>query len=240
MSSEQYLYRRESGTYYVRLCVPARLKAAVGRGDIHRTTGCRDFRFAKIVAAELAIYWHRAIQSLDRMDITKIKAGSIKLLGDGFVALVEASNALGASPLVLAEQLIAKHAPISVEAVKWTGWPVADIYQALDHYYDEGGQLEVVLDAEKLGGLQSQTKFTGRLQLRFHEEVLAVVGAEASIGVCQFMTGASPDRGFVCDLLGQLISTAMLEIRKIDVEAIRLNLSAQVTPEMEIAARVST
>lgn len=117
MSSAQYLYRRESGTYYVRLCVPARLKAAVGRGEIHRTTGCRDFRLAKIVAAELAIYWHRAIKSLDRMDITKIKAGSIKLLGDGFVTLVEASDALGTSPLVLAKQLIAKHAPFSVDFV---------------------------------------------------------------------------------------------------------------------------
>lgn len=142
MSSAQYLYRRASGTYYVRLCVPARLKDAVGHGEIHRSTGCRDFRLAKIVAAELAAHWHRSIQSLDRMDITKIKAGSIKLLGDGYVSLVEASNALGALPLILAQQLIAKQAPFSVEAIKWTGWPVADIYQALDHSYDDAGQLQ--------------------------------------------------------------------------------------------------
>lgn len=105
MSSAQYLYRRASGTYYVRLCVPARLQEAVGHGEIHRTTGCRDFRLAKIVAAELAAHWHRSIQSLDRMGITKIKAGSIKLLGDGYVSLVDASNALGTTPLILAQRV---------------------------------------------------------------------------------------------------------------------------------------
>ena len=50
MASAQYLYRRESGIYFVRLCVPTRLKAAVGKGEIHRTTGCRDYRLAKIAA----------------------------------------------------------------------------------------------------------------------------------------------------------------------------------------------
>jgi len=31
-----YLYRRASGIYFVRLCVPARLKAAVGKSELHR------------------------------------------------------------------------------------------------------------------------------------------------------------------------------------------------------------
>ncbi len=146
----------------------------MGHGEIHRTTGCRDFRLAKIVAGELAAHWHRAIQALERMDITKIKAGSIKLLGEGHVTLTDAASALGTTPLTLARELIARHAPFSIMSDKWLGWAVADIYQALDHSYDELGQLEVVLDSEKLGGLQAQTKFSGRLQIRFHQEVLAV------------------------------------------------------------------
>jgi hypothetical protein len=72
MSSAQYLVRRTSGIYvrrtsgiyFVRLYMPARLKAAVGKGEIHRTTGCRDYRLAKIVAAELAAHWHRSIQAV--------------------------------------------------------------------------------------------------------------------------------------------------------------------------------
>jgi len=90
--ANQYLYRRASGIYFVRLCVPVRLMAAVGKGELHRTTGCRDYRLAKIVAAEMSANWHRVIQALERMDITKIKAGSIKLLGDGYVTLVEAAD----------------------------------------------------------------------------------------------------------------------------------------------------
>jgi hypothetical protein len=38
---------------FVRLCVPSRLKVAVGKGELHRSTGCRDHRLAKIVAAEM-------------------------------------------------------------------------------------------------------------------------------------------------------------------------------------------
>lgn len=64
----QYLYRRPSGVYFVRLCVPDRFGTAVGKREIHRTTGCRDYRLAKIVAAELAAHWHRAIHALERMD----------------------------------------------------------------------------------------------------------------------------------------------------------------------------
>lgn len=109
MSGAQYLCRRPSGIYFVRLCVPARLKVAVGTGEIHRTTGCRDYRLAKIVAAELAAHWHPAIQALESMDITKIKAGSIKLLGDSYVTLTEAVTGPRASPLTLANELIARN-----------------------------------------------------------------------------------------------------------------------------------
>lgn len=121
MSGAQYLYRRPNGIYFVRLCVPTRLKVAVGKGEVHRTTGCRDYRLAKIVAAELAAHWHRSIQALERMDITKIKAGSIKLLGDGYVALTEAATALGSTPLALATQLISRNAHFFIEAQGWIG-----------------------------------------------------------------------------------------------------------------------
>ena len=138
---------------------------ASAKGEIHRTTGCRDYRLAKIVAAELAAHWHRAIQALARMDITKVRAGSIKLLGDGFITMTEAAEALGATPLALVNQLVTRSAHFFVEAQGWRGWAVDDMYEALHHNHDELGQVEVVIDESSLGGLQAQVKFDGRLRL---------------------------------------------------------------------------
>ncbi len=237
MAGTQYLYRRSSGIYFVRLCVPARLRAAVGKGEIHRTTGCRDYRLAKIVAAELAAHWHRAILALERMDISKIKAGSIQLLGDGYIALTDAAEALGTTSLVLANRLKVRQAHFFVEAQEWLGWPVEDIYEAIDFFPDSRTlQDEYVIDATKLGGPSALTRFSGRLRIRFPDEAIATAGSEQPVGICQFMLWPSPDRGFICDVPGQAIDTQMLQIRRLDVEAMRMDLAAQLTPEMVAAA----
>ncbi len=217
-----------------------RFKVAVGKGEVHRSTGCRDYRLAKIVAAELAAHWHRAIQALERMDITKVKAGSIKLLGDGFIPLNEAAATLGSTPLALGNQLAARNAHFYVEAKDWLGWPVADLYATLDHVSDELGRVEVVFDEEKLGGKQAQTRFSGHLRLRFNDEGIDILKSERAAGVCQFLPGSSQDVGFICDLPGQSIDASMLEVRKIDVETLRSSIAGQVTPEMlavEVSAR---
>ena len=239
MSSAQYLYRRPNGCYVVRLCVPEKFKAAAGKSEIHRSTGCRDYRLAKIFAAELATHWHRAIRELERMDIAKVKAGSIELLGDGLIFLHGAASRLGANPLDLGTQLAAGDAHFYVEAVDWLGWSVDDIHEALDHDHDDFGNLVVTIDPEKLGGPNAQTRFTGLLRLRFRDYATAVLQIEKPLGICQFLTGsqfATIDRGFVLDLPGQFVSADMLQVRKIDVEALRLRLAAQFTPEMLSAA----
>lgn len=232
MSGAQYLYRRDSGTYYIRLCVPARLKVAVGKGEIHRTTGCRDYRLAKIVAAELAAHWHRAIQALERMDISKIKAGSIKLLGDGYIPLIDAAEASGTTPSSLAQRLSIRQAHFFVEANDWLGRAVEDIHESLEHIQDELGQVEVVIDANKMGGPAAQRRFSGLLRIRFPEEMIPMVRTNQPAGLCQFLLRPSPDRGFICDLPGQPVDSQMLQIRRIDVEAMRLDLAAQLTPDM--------
>ena len=120
--SAQYLYRRPSGIYFVRLCVPVRLKQAVGKGEIHRSTGCHDFRLAKIVAAEIAAHWHRAIEAVQGMDPAKIKAGSLSLLGTGFICLTSAAEQLGADVSDLASRFADRGASFFVDAKDWTGW----------------------------------------------------------------------------------------------------------------------
>ncbi len=229
MSGSQYLYRRSSGIYFVRLCVPARYKIAVGKGELHRTTGCRDYRLAKIVAAELAAHWHRAIQVLEHMDISKVKAGSIELLGEGHVSLTEAAAVLGSSPLALATQLFHRHTHFYVNATAWLGWPIDDMHESLPLIHDDMGQVEVDFNAAAFGGPQAKRSFTGRLRLRFRQEVTEGLRDGSSFEVCQFLTG-SPlddiDRGFVCDP-GYNINADMLQVRKIDVESLRISLASQ-------------
>ena len=50
MSGHSCLYRRPSGVYAVRIVVPKRLLDLVGRGEIHTTTGLRDWNAAKLAA----------------------------------------------------------------------------------------------------------------------------------------------------------------------------------------------
>ena len=83
MTAAQYLYRRSSGIYFVRLCAHKRLKTAVGKGEIHRTTGCRDFRLAKIVACELAKQWHEELKKLEAMDVASCGRGRWSCWGRG-------------------------------------------------------------------------------------------------------------------------------------------------------------
>jgi integrase len=227
VSSAQYLYRRPSGIYFVRLCVPARLKSAVGKGEVHRSTGCRDFRLAKIVAAELAAHWHKAIDCLKSMDVAKIRSGSLELLGGGFIGLTEAAAAVGAEPAQLARRLADRDAYFYVLASSWKGWAVSDIHSDLEHERDELGQVSVVLNAERLGGQAAQIAFSGRLRIRFTDEALDASGA-AETGICQFLVWPSRERGFIVDIPGQQVSAEMLEVSKVDVENLRSSLAQEI------------
>ncbi len=234
MAGTQHLYRRDSGVYFVRLCVPARLKAAVGKGEIHRTTGTREYRVAKIVAAELVAHWHRAIQVLERMDIKKIKAGSIDLLGDGHIPLTQAAQILGTTEAALADRLRLRRAPFFVMADHWLGWAVTDLDEAVEYFPDRvTGEDQYVIDNNKLDRVAgSPTPFSGLLCLRFGDEAVQIAAAAEPVPVCQFVFWPSEHRGFVIDLPGQPIHTSMLQVRRLDIEALRLELASQITPEM--------
>lgn len=231
----QYLYRRDSGIYFIRLCVPRRLQSAVGKGEIHRSTGCRDLQLAKIVAAELAVEWHRGVRALDHMDITTIAAGSVQLLGEGYVPLCEAAQALGTSPKSLAERLIARRAPLFVRADDWLGWRIEDYHAQLDHLPNSDGSVEVVIDERTLGGLEARVRHSGMLAIRFDDEGLAVAGSAVPVWVCQFLALPSRSVGFLCDLPGQALTVDMLQVRRTDAEALRLDLSSRLSPDLRAA-----
>jgi hypothetical protein len=233
-----YLYRRASGIYFVRLCVPSRLKAAVGKGELHRSTGCRDHRLAKIVAAELVAHWHRAIEALKHMDIQKLQAGSVKLLGDGYVTLIEAASECGTTPADLANRLVARRFGLYVYADQWVSWLTDDIYADFDHWHDQvTGELEVVIDATRLGGASGLRNYSGLVSLRFPEELTNVLrGTEESALVCQFMFWPSMSKALVCDLPGQRIALNELLVRRIDVGSITRQLLADLPPLPNLTA----
>lgn len=235
MAGAQYLKRRASGIYFVRLCVPARLKAAVGKGEVHRSTGSRELRVAKIVAAELSAQWHRSLEKLSRMDVEKVATGSVDLLGEGLVSIERAAKALGTTALELARQLLDQGARMMVEAREWNGWLLDDIWK-LDHDYDDAGNSTVDVSETALAQVGIRRVLTQTLALRHAEEAIATM-AVGGASVCQFMLPRTIDRAFIVPLPGVELSAGDILVQRIDVERLRTRLAEAVTPEMMELAR---
>lgn len=228
MSGFNHLYRRSSGIYFVRLCVPDRLRRAVGKGELHRSTGCRDLSLAKIVASELIAQWHRSVEIASHMDIEKLQAGSLMLLGDGTVPLQVAADECGTTTLDLLTRLRARGLGIYVKADRWKGWLTDDIHEDFDHLHDAvTGEVEVVIDGRRLGGAAAMVEHSGMLSLRFAEEMEQVLnGRAATAQICQFLFWPSPSRAFVCEFPGQDVALENLLVRRLDVRSITDQLVA--------------
>jgi len=160
------------------------------------------------------------------MDAAKVRAGSIELLGGGFIPLGEAAAALGAAPPELARRLAARGASFFVNASNWLGWPAASIHDDLEVERDELGQVTMVISAAKLGGPSAQRRFSGRLQIRHEQEAIEAAGTDGAL-VCQFLVWPSRDLGFITDLPGQSIRCTDIEVDRTAVEVFRESLAAQ-------------
>ena len=69
MGIQNHLYRRPSGIYVVRICVPVRHRARIGRGELHISTGMRHIAEATVRSLSLVLDWKQRFQQLDRTDI---------------------------------------------------------------------------------------------------------------------------------------------------------------------------
>jgi integrase len=125
MTGVSCLYRRPSGIYAVRLVVPVRLRLSVGRGEIHVSTGLRDWNAAKLAALKIQSYWREKFMTLD---IEKLTAASPLLTGEGLIPISEAAKVIGLSGVSLLGELLNERAEIFTQAQHWQGWRVADIY----------------------------------------------------------------------------------------------------------------
>ncbi|WP_185732270.1 DUF6538 domain-containing protein [Burkholderia sp. Bp8963] len=94
MAQTSCLYRRSSGIYVVRLVVPKRLRAAVGKNEIHASTRLREWEAAKLVAHRIQSHWREHFMTLD---LDKLRAENPLLDGAGMIRIVDAAMATGAS-----------------------------------------------------------------------------------------------------------------------------------------------
>ncbi|HDR8964371.1 TPA: site-specific integrase [Burkholderia vietnamiensis] len=103
MAQTSCLYRRPSGIYVVRLVVPKRLRAAVGKNEIHASTRLRDWEAAKLVAHRIQSHWREHFMTLD---IEKLRAENPLLDGAGMIPIVDAARTIGIEPGLLANELL--------------------------------------------------------------------------------------------------------------------------------------
>lgn len=220
MSGSLHLYRRSSGVYVVRLFVPERLWPAVGKREVHRSTGCRDLGLAKIVAAELVCEWRRSIETLRHMDLQKIQAGSLKLLGDGLIPLTEFASECGGTVAEVARRLRDRQARFYVRAKNWQGWHCLDLHEALDHEQDTLGEVSVVVDPVRLRRAGESINTSAELSLRFPEELEPLFDGAQVVSVCVFLTGQSYSEGFVCELPGVSLSIGDVLVKRTDAQSL--------------------
>ena len=95
----QGLFRR-GGVWQARLVVPLRLRSAVGKRELVRSTGCHELGAAKVVHARLFAQWRSYLFTLDggRVNddqILQLAHGSPRLLSAGYVSVADAVEATG-------------------------------------------------------------------------------------------------------------------------------------------------
>lgn len=229
MARSGYLYRRSSGIYVVRICVPKRLQPVIGRGEIHVSTGVRDPASAKAAAFRLLSQWQQRVLELDGMDVLKVVEGSPLLVGDGVIRLADFALALGMETKALLMEVANHGAALVCAADGWQGVEVADICEV---ERESDGQF-IFNSAEEIG---EAVMLTG--QLVFFDTGLAVSGLLKD-GECLgevFFRDLKRKRA-VFLYPGEKVGTDALMLFKRDAERIRLVLSDGITPSMLEAAK---
>lgn len=219
------VYRRTSGIYVVRIVVPHRLRQAVGRTEIHASTGLREPNAAKLAALQIQLAWRKRLMELDS---AKLKAGSPLLLTDGLIGLREAASLAGIPLKSLLAEMLNDRVPLYVQANGWRGWRVSDL-RDIERDYDG----TFILNDVECRGVQQA--FTG---IASPYEISAVVSAlianDAAESSLFRLTGSAaffPDEP-------QPITASVCLAQKPAVELIRSRL-AGLLPAVTIAPAIA-
>lgn len=158
------VYRRPTGVYAFRLCVPSTLRHWFGHAEIHRSTHQHERRRALVVAARLRIGWHRVFTEVSAMDDAQAAEFSGILAGDGLIALHAVSRALGWDLHAVALELVNRGVPFYCYADSWSA-TACDI--PLCHLPLDGGVVPYA-EVEALGEQQVLTGLVRVLDIGAH------------------------------------------------------------------------
>jgi len=225
-----YLYRRPSGIYVVRICIPARLRVAVGRGEIHVSTGQRELASAKILAFQTLADWKARLLKLERMDVLQLDSGSPLLGGDGFLSLTVAAHAIGLTASELATEAANLGENLHVFAEGWTGSVVPD---AREVERDHDGSF-ILNDALERG---EEQRLSQHLIWPDAHAVAAQITATGTTSECRFYLDSQRRQAVFLPWPGVDVAASQLLIHKNTADRIRNALRARLTPETVQAAK---
>jgi hypothetical protein len=195
----------------------------VGRGEIHVSTGLRDWSAAKIAALKIQFQWREKLMALD---VEKLATASPLLHGEGLISICEAAKAIGLSDGSLLAELRNERAELFAQAQHWDGWFVSDL-DCIERDFDGAFILN---DVEQHGIRQV---LSGVVRA-FHPAVsIAALIAEGA--AIEFAFRVSGNGGF------WLVQEVAIPLsgwmaRKGAIERIRSRLANAVTPELKKAA----
>lgn len=223
MSGVSCLYRRPSGIYVVRLVVPVRLRSAVGRGEIHVSTGLRDCNAAKLASLNIQSHWRERFMALD---IAKLVVTSPLLHGEGLISICEAAKTIGLSHGSLLGELLHERPALYVQAQHWRGWQLDDLdLIEIDH---DG---TFILNSVEKHGLRQV--LSGVVRCHDAKVTIAALLADGVSAELMFL-GSGEGAFWVIDSVSVQLSAWM--VQKGAVERVRARLVSGLLPEQRTSA----
>jgi integrase len=219
------MYRRSSGIYAVRICVPEKVRHHFGRSEIHISTNTSDASVAKASAFAILAAWQQRLVELKIMDVIKITEGAPQFLGEGLVRLVDVEVAMGLSRQALLDEILANRADLLCLADGWNGKEVNDIdlvWRVEDDTFDLVHALSIGVDVSAVGELVLSSTPLAVLQL----------AKDGEFSDCLFWRDDKKRRAIFFDMPGRVVTYPMIFLAKTQAERIRVRLAAGVTPAM--------
>lgn len=224
-----YLYRRTSGIYVVRICVPKRLKNVLGRGEIHVSTNLKSLSLAKLAAFRLLLEWKQKILELDGMDVLKVNEGSPLLVGDGFISFKDFLDVTGLTREALLTEVSNVKMPLYCATKGWRGIEVPNIDEVEKDFdgsfvWNSVEELGLPVIASERMRIRNSGLAVGQMKSGGCYEAWCLL-REKSVKAAVFFDEA------------QKIDIDDLLLMKADAEALRLRLRLGITEEMLEAAK---
>ena len=232
MSRSNYLYRRPSGIYVVRLFVPKRLKLQLSRSEIHVSTGCRDLKTAKLLAFDVLRSWQQRFLEMDNVDVIAIKQGMPMLAMGEFVSAATAAKQFGIEVADLIRLLKIRRAVFHANLPPLQSLFVDDVRRL---HFDVSEQ---IYDITNLLDLSSRRLVSGIKVIHKPELLLPSLFAEGKAGWSHFEPVGAPFSVYFADKPTDLMLESLL-LASVDLERLRVVLSGSISDEQARAASVA-